>query len=338
MQNREKGASPFYDEMMSRSKGQKIRNYVFKGHKLDIAKEMFGNSVFSLSNSENGINANYTLNWLKNVFSVGLYANGSFLGKVMPGKETGGLFGTYMNIPGEEGYFDAGYMRANEYGSISVKIINPKIEKVFLSKTKKKFYSCIGESSFFSKKFSLPEKSKVSKFLRESKSCIEEGMVSSSIVGRLSSSLHFGVESILSFQKSRTSEEKLSSYRTGMVHTFILEKIFSSWNVLGLIQSTGQVGGFMQKAYDDSLIFSSEVLLDAKQMLQRKKLSMEAVKAAVGLSVIGESATTRVSIDTYGTLEVVSDIQIGEGASLNISGQLLEGTETILGIGFTMTA
>lgn len=365
--------SPSYDEIVSRSRGHAIENYAFQGTKLDISKEMPGRSVFSLSNTDKGISMNYSLNGFSKMFSVSLFGDGSVLGKIIP-SDGDGLSFTWMKGLAHR-YFEAGLTKSSYLGSFSLKMINPEIKgNISTGLSRERLHGCLQSVSsialdrsllrsgskipgLFSEVAKNPSRLKIGSYI-DSALCripdyFNSGIFSASGVLQITPTCHLageGVFSISQYIKEKDSLKKDSTetaensfsclakqYTSEVSSTFILSKIFDTWRGVGILHTPGPVGFIVEKVLDESVSLYGEVSMDYRNILAKSKALIESVGCAAGVAITAQNTVTRVSIASNGTATASSDISVGDGATLNLSGQVsLDGP--LLGIGFTLAS
>ncbi|KAI5192946.1 hypothetical protein NEMIN01_2306 [Nematocida minor] len=359
-----KNRCPRYDDIISRSRSHSIDNYAFQGTKLDISKEILGKSVFSLSNTDRGVSMNYSLNSFSKLFSVSLFSDGSVLGKLST-SDGEGLSLTMMKGTGHK-YFDIGFTKSCNYGSLSVKAINPDLEcssatfsKDRVKSVLKSLYSRVDKQSF-----SLQNISKIpSAFMQMSRDSIDVnsyahsglsslhkkfkgGMFSVSGVLQITPSLHLGNETVFSISRAKENlpKENLSTfsslveqYAKEASSTCILSKVFNTWRFVGIYHTAGPAGLTVEKTVDETVSLHTEVSLDYKSILEKTKPLLSTVSCVFGATISSPSVITRVSAGSNGAATVSSDISVDDGATLNLSAQVST-NGPLLGIGFTFAS
>lgn len=373
--HRSKGKAPSYDEIVSRSRTHAIENYAFQGTKLDISKEMPGRSIFSLSNTDRGVSMNYSLNRFSKTFSISMFGDGSVLGKVSPSNGDGFTL-TWMKGVAHR-YFEAGITKSSSVGSLTLKVINPDLgENITNCFTRDSLHSKfksissiipsksalqqkgteIGNRRIFGNLIQKPSISGITSSLEKGISKIPEGInggiFSAAGVLQILPGFHLAGESVLSIsKKTEESTSPLSTardirstwpsiaeqYAKEVSSTFIVSKIFDTWRAVGICHLPGPAGIIIEKALDESVSVHSEVSVDYRNILSKSKSFFESVGCAAGITITGETTVTRVSAASNGTATASSDIAVGEGATLNLSGQVsFDGP--LLGIGFTLSS
>ncbi|KAI5186570.1 hypothetical protein NEHOM01_1556 [Nematocida homosporus] len=346
MYQNQKQFSPTYDQIVSRSKLHLTSNYLFSGTKLDLAKGVFKNGSISLSNSEHGLNLNYTLATWQRSLAATIYGNGAILGKIMPGNDDNGMFATYMKTPGEKEYLEVGGVRSWGWGAMSVKVLAPEfrldkaegvaaVSKVLFQEQSRVFGKLLGPRHNFKNISWLGIHQNVTGILGRVKESFQEGLFSGSAVLSILPSFQVGMEHLFSLQKKGGAES--SGFSMGRVSTYIARKTCARGSVLGMVQSTGVVGLSMERELEDGPVVYADVSMDVAGVRSKTKALMSAMSGSMGLFVPGATANTRVGLSTDGTIAAVSDIQVGDGASLNLSAQLTAAGASILGLGFTVS-
>ncbi|KAI5190626.1 hypothetical protein NECID01_1067 [Nematocida sp. AWRm77] len=333
--------SPTYDQLSNRTRSLYAATHMFRGTKLDLTKEISRKSFFTLSNTESGLSLNYVLNTAKRLFTVSVYSNGSVLGKLAPTSEQGGLSLTCMKSSGTS-YIDLDLSRSWSQGSFSLKAINPE----FSANPNWKFSSILTSISEINKESLAQQGSRIKKTMELSAKELKDvfvnrvqehgkgfkgGVFSISGVLQPLPSVHFGMEHLLSVDNIQNALKKT------VVSTYLGSKAFSSWRIMGVFQSTGKVGVSVEKEVDDSLTVYSDFFIDTHKLQRNTKAVFNSITGIMGASISGHSSTTKVGVCTNGTVEAVSDIAIGDGASLNLSTQLSSGGSQI-GLGFTIVS
>ncbi|KAI5165858.1 hypothetical protein NEIRO03_0832 [Nematocida sp. AWRm78] len=359
----ERNTCETYKEIINTSKQNSPENYIFEGTKLDISKVLLNRSVITVSNTDRGISMNYTMKSPSKLFSASVFGDGSVLGKIIPTKEEG-LSLTCMRGAANN-YFDIGYTKLFKRWSVSLSAINPDVElskadfytkqinpSGMLKDLKEKW-----KANTLSQLLSIsPQKINISEKLHsgllEAHRRVNGGIFTISSVLKLSPTLHIGQETILSVSKSGLAPENDSSptfssliqkYSKEIASTCIISKVFDSWRVLGIYHTAGPAGALIEKSIDESLSLHGEVSIDWRNILKSTEkvpslpTVLQSIGGAIGTTIYGPGATTRVTASSNGAVSVSSDITIGDGASLNLSGQI-SSNGPLLGIGFTFSS
>ncbi|OAG31206.1 hypothetical protein NEDG_01619 [Nematocida displodere] len=159
----------------------------------------------------------------------------------------------------------------------------------------------------------------------------KSGILVGSVLVPLTPSMHLGGEWLLSLDRTHDTP------RQCLVTTCILSKAFKTWRMLGSAQNTGKVGLSMEKEIDESTTMYTDVYFDVQGFRHQVASLADSVSGVVGAVVSGYNASTKVSASTDGVISAVSDIRVGDGATLNLSTILsLEGSR--VGIGFNLIA
>lgn len=329
---------PTYEEIISRGRAHQTNNYLFRGAKLDIAKEMFGHSVLSLSNTDRGLNMNYSTNSLKRALSLTLYENGSILAKVSSPGEGSGVSAMYMCTPGEREYIEIGARKSLRRATVAFRALGPYFSingKQGLVPVVKDIFQ---ETKDIAKKGSVRDiRSIAAESGRKIFKSLEEGIFTVSAVVQATPSFHLAMEHILSVQR-KDMNGSWPKYNRSFISACLAKKSFSTWSVMGMLQSTGRAEAVLEKEVEEGITMCGEVSLETGAVIRKKVSIWEAVAGKISLSIAGYRANTRVGVSTDGVLSAVSDIFIGDGASLNASAQISSTGEPVLGLGFTMTA
>ncbi|KAI5180255.1 hypothetical protein NEOKW01_0584 [Nematocida sp. AWRm80] len=364
--------SPSYSALLNKSRGYYSSTYLFKGTKIDISKELFDRSVFSLSNGEDGLGINYSIGVSDKVLSGSAFGNGTLVGKITNNDARGGFSITAVSSGKDTTYLDIEYTRSCEYGSFTLKMINPKLEpsvetklKESLSKVRNTFTTTLKRTkeqphtptttnSPSTERLSTKDTYTLDSITDIAHSCkgfitnipnlkntllnratslkntIREGIFSAGGVLQLTPTMHLGIESILSLDKQKDNHLKK------IITTGILSKMYNTWRVLGLIQTTGNIGLAIEKTLDDYIVMYTDVFIDALGYKNKQVDLFNSITGIAGLSITGHHITTRVSASTEGILGVCSDISVSDGAQLNVGAELSsEGTQLGLGISLT---
>ncbi|KAI5137625.1 hypothetical protein NEAUS07_2069 [Nematocida ausubeli] len=358
----EKDKCTTYKEIISNSKSNSPENYIFEGTKLDISKSLLNRSVITVSNTDKGLSMNYTMKNISKLFSASLFGDGSVLGKILPSDGTG-LSLTYMHGSSNR-YFDIGYTKTFKNYSFALSAVNPDLEipavnfsakemhpRAVLGRIKEAFsaenISGLMKEGLQDTKITEKLKRKVS----EVHKVVNGGIFSIASVARICPTMHIGHETIISFAKdskipggeTKTVSSIFGQYSAEIASTCIISKVFNTWRVLGLYHTTGPAGALIEKTLDESVSLYSEVSFDWRNILKRKEKEpkmeniLQSLEASIGTTIYGDGNTTRVSAGSNGTVSVSSDISVGDGAALNLSGQI-SSNGPVLGIGFTFTS
>jgi len=332
--------SPTYDQLRNRSRMLHTQSFAFSGTKLDLTKGAFGNSVFTLSNTPQGLSMNYVLNALRHAMTFSVYSNGSVLGKISPNAAGGASF-TWMKSPDRPLYFDLEVTKTSSIGSLTLKAIRPEIDKevfdvqalynaVSNGKTKRapEHAQKIKEAAEQPGDVAGALRNRAAK-CREIFKVLKGGVFSGSAVAQLSSTLHAGVEHIVSLDKIR------DAYHQNALSSCFIAKAFGSWRVLAALQSTGRAEIAVEKALENSVTLFADLSMDVREIRRRKSSIMDSAVGIAGMSVTGYSVSTKVSASTEGVVGAVSDVCIADGAMLNLSAQV-SSVGSQIGVGFTI--
>ncbi|KAH9386975.1 uncharacterized protein NEMAJ01_1871 [Nematocida major] len=360
------GKCPGYEELIGASRKNSAENYAFHGTKLDISKEIFGNSIFTVSNTERGLSVNYSVGGISRVFSASVFSDGSVLGKISPAPGHSGMAVSCMRGP-ETQYFDVGLEKALKRAAFSVKAVNPSVEIPSLEIPGGKLSACFQHlrSSHSSLRGTLQKFSgEISRAISEIpsgsgglRSCMKEGafracrlfrggVFSATSVLEVAPSLHLGVETVFSLARKEPGKETsgeetgllrgFSAYAREAAATCIVSKAFETWRLLGIYHTSGNAGFFAEKRLDEAVSLHSELSVDWRKVLKTGPF-WESVGFAVGTVIRGPGSTTHVTAGSNGVVTASSDIPVGDGAVLNLSTQVSTGSP-LLGIGFTFTS
>lgn len=333
--------SPTYDQLVNRTRALYAASHMFRGTKLDLTKEVGRTSVFTLSNTEHGMSLNYVLNGASQLFTVSVYSNGSILGKITPAQDTGGTSLTYMKSP-NSAYLDFDLTKSGSLGSLTLKVINPEFDY----NPKEQFSLLLSSISAISRESLAQQRDKLrqalslpagairdglSRQFRQQRQKFRGGVFGLGGVLQATPSLHFGMEHLLSVDQIQ------ASFKRHLVSTYLASKAFANYRVMALFQSTGKAGLSVEKTLDDAVTLYSDFFVDVRRLKRTAASFFNSTTGVVGISILGYSASTKVSASTDGTVDAVSDITLADGASLNLSTQITAGGSQI-GVGFTIVS